>query len=138
MKINSKIMKASINGRHVTRHCSKDYKLTNQPNTTSRLKYRQLYYSQLTDKELTQHPYTSIFKHIKAHAYVWSTCVLCVNTYTYNTNTYQCNCMLCVCIHMCGKCTNRSGWGKKHTHGPNLKPGILKMFQSVHLITTSF
>lgn len=53
-------MKASINGRH----CSKDYKLTNQPNTTSRLKYRQLYYSQLTD------PYTSIFKHIKAHAYV--------------------------------------------------------------------
>lgn len=66
MKTNSKIMKASINGRH----CSKDYKLTNQPNTTSRLKYRQLYYSQLTDKELTQHPYTSIFKHIKAHAYV--------------------------------------------------------------------
>lgn len=66
--------------------------------------------------------------------------VLCVNTYICNTNTHQCNCMLCVCIytHVWVNVQIDVSRERKHTYGPNLKTGILKIFQSVHLITASF
>ena len=47
-------------------------------------------------------------------------------------------CCVCTYTHVWINVQIDLAWERKHTYGPNLKIGILKIFQSVHLIAISF
>lgn len=65
-------------------------------------------------------------------------CSVWTHTYIIQTHINVTVRRVCVYTHVWVNVQIDLARERKHTYGPNLKIGILKIFQSVHLITTSF